>query len=206
MDNTISVPHTYLTQCEVKRLYTILENFNNAAYKSSLQYTIACGTALGAVLRGGLIPWDKDADLFARETEFDSALPILVRNAAPNLIIKKYTRWSDGRGWYKIYDSQSVTPNVDIFLLSYVPSENIWRPVNDHIRQRSPKLFLDCEQMGSYQHIYFGPLQLPIFAVHDRFLDRYYGPQWRYISTEKEAEDSQPSLPAILRDYRPSVP
>jgi hypothetical protein len=190
MDNTVGVPHTVLTQAQVDLLYDILARFDTAAHKSGLNYSIACGTALGAVLRGGLIPWDDDADLFVLSDHFYKQLPALVRNSEGQLIIKRYTRWSDGRGWYKVYHPAADYPSVDIYLLEHDALSNVWRPSDPEIKGRS-KLYLDTDQIFIHNRVSFGSLSLPIFSHPIRFLDRYYGAQWRSVKNG----DSRPSLP-----------
>lgn len=198
MDNSVGAPPTVLTQHQVNILYDILRRFDSIAYKSGLNYVVACGTALGAVLRGGLIPWDDDADLSARSDEFITKLPIIVRNSENQLIIKRYTRWSDGRGWYKIYHPTTDYPNVDMYLFEYNHCENVWRPSDPEINSRND-LYLDVDQILATERIAFGPLRLPIFQHPERFLDRYYGPQWRVISTNNSQKE-------LLQDFRPVLP
>jgi hypothetical protein len=189
MDNSVGAAHTVLTQAQVDLLYDILARFDTAAHKSGLNYSIACGTALGAVLRGGLIPWDDDADLFVLSDHFYKQLSTLVRNSEGHVIIKPYNKWSDGRGWYKIYHPAADYPNVDIYLLSY--GDGVWRPSDPEIRRRS-NLYLDTDQIFIHNRVAFGPLSLPIFSHPIRFLDRYYGAQWRSVKNG----DSRPSLPS----------
>ena len=190
MDNAVGAPHETLTQAQVDLLYDILARFDTAAHKSSLTYSIACGTALGAVLRRGLIPWDDDADLFVLSDHFYKQLPELVRNSEGQLIIKRYTRWSDGRGWYKVYHPAAEHPNVDIYLLGHDSRTNVWRPSDPEIKRRS-RLYLDNDQIFINERMRFGPLNLPIFSYPIRFLDRYYGSQWRRVKNG----DGRPSLP-----------
>lgn len=201
---TVSAPPQGLSQPQVDLLYDILKRFDAVAYESGLNYSIACGTALGAVLRGGLIPWDDDADLFARSDEFVAKLPTIVRNASNRLIIKKYTKWSDGRGWYKIYHPRAEYPNVDLYLLEYKPAENVWRPSDPQIAIRK-QLYLDTDQISMRHNASFGPLQLPIFSYPERFFDRYYGPKWRIADT-KEKVNGVTSLTNGLLDFRPCLP
>jgi len=203
MDNTIGVPHQLLTQDQVDILYDILHRFDAAAYKYGLNYSIACGTVLGAVLRGGLIPWDDDADLFARADDFTTRLPDLVRNADSQLVIKKFTRWSDGRGWYKIYHPRAEYPNVDLYLLEFIPSENMWRPIDTGIKWRRG-IALDCDQAVWRNRIPFGPLRLPAFSDPVRFLDRCYSSKWRRATTKAEVESQYTA--AVSADFRPSLP
>jgi lipopolysaccharide cholinephosphotransferase len=203
MDNTIGVPHQVLTQDQVDILYEILQRFDAVAYKSGLNYSIACGTVLGAVLRGGLIPWDEDADLFVHADEFIAHLPELVRNAESSLIIKKYTRWSDGRGWYKIYHPRAPYPNVDLYLLEFSPAENVWRPSDAAIKWRRG-IALDSDQVVWRDRIQFGPLHLSIFSDPIRFLDRCYGSKWRQVAKKADVESQY--ITGVSTDFRPSLP
>lgn len=201
----VGAPATHLTQDQVDLLYIILSRFNRIAFQTGLPYTIACGTALGAVLRGGLIPWDTDADLFIRQTEFYARLPALQEACKGQLILQKYKRWSDGRGWYKLYHPHADYPNVDIFMLDYCPSTGVWRPYDAEIRRRA-KMYLDPDQMGPPSRVPFGPLSLPLFPAPTRFLDRYYGPDWRVKSTQAQADEGAPVLLTALTDFRPALP
>lgn len=206
MDNIVGAPHSVLSQHQVNILYDILRRFDSIAYKSGLNYSIACGTALGAVLRGGLIPWDDDADLFARSDDFMTKLPIIVRNSGCQLIIKRYTRWSDGRGWYKIYHPTVDYPNVDLYLLEYNSDENVWRPSDPAILRRN-RLYLNCDQMVISDRVNFGPLSLPIFSHPRRFLYRYYGPKWQYATTKEQADSAERTvIPNRILDFRPALP
>jgi hypothetical protein len=201
----VGASHTHLTPVQVDILYSILARFDRLALQTGLPYTIACGTALGAVLRGGLIPWDTDADLFVRQSEFYKKLPAFQEACKGQLILERYTKWSDGRGWYKVYHPSASYPNVDIFMLDFDASHNIWRPYDLEIRGRA-KMYLDPDQMGPPSRVRFGPLSLPLFPAPVRFLDRYYGPAWRVRSTEAEADKGAPILNTAFADFRPALP
>jgi hypothetical protein len=204
MDNCLGNPKTTLSQAQIDILYGILRCFDAAAFKAGLPYTMACGTVLGAVLRGGLIPWDTDADLFARASDFYKVLPELQAQTAGILRIESYTKWSDGRGWYKIYSPIAEYPNVDLYLLQYNPSTNVWNP-SDHQVAKRANLFLDGEQNGPSTRIPFGPLRLPVFPQATRFLDRFYGPGWRFKSTETDVLRGV-GTSGVLADFRPALP
>ena len=207
MDNRIGVSNTQLNQSQVDILYDLLKRFEIIAQKSGLRYSIACGTALGAVLRGGLIPWDNDADIFALHDDFTTKLPIIVRNAAGHFTIEKYTRWSDGRGWYKIYHPRAPYPNIDLYLLEPYAKENVWRPSDAEIRRRA-QMYLTNDQIAFHERIGFGPLSLPIFSNPVAFFDRYYGPKWRFANSAAQADGKERILTTrdAFLDFRPSLP
>jgi hypothetical protein len=208
MDNSVGVPSSTLRQTEVNQLYDILQRFDAAAYEAGLKYSIACGTALGAVLRGGLIPWDTDADLIALHDQFYERLHALRAACRGQLVIQSYKKWSDGRGWYKIYaEGAPQEPNVDLYLLEYKPKENVWRPSDTQIVIRQ-NLYFDCDQINFTDRATFGPLRLPIFKAPYRFFDRYYGPKWRYADTKELADSPVRSLTraSATLDFRPTLP
>ena len=207
MEAPVGAPPQALSQSEVDLLYDLLARWDTVAYKTRIHYSVACGTALGAVLRGGLIPWDEDVDIFVGADEFSAKLPELVRNAGSQIVIKKYDRWSDGRGWYKVYHPRAESPNIDIYLMEYIPKENVWRPSDTAIKWRRG-IALDADQIIPRSKIAFGPLRVPIFADPERFLDRCYGPKWRYVTTKEQADGKArvKYKDTAAADFRPSLP
>jgi hypothetical protein len=186
---SVGAPPTFLTQEQVNLLYEILQRFDVAA--GSTPYSIACGTALGAVLRGGLIPWDLDADLFVRPADFE----VIVGKLGGILRVKELG------GTFKLLHPTAEFPSIDIYILQYHPITNVWSP---RFPQR-PNFYLDSDQVFFRDRVSFGPLRLPIFKNPERFLDRYYGPGWRSASSKEEAE-GKIVLPAAVKDFRPALP
>lgn len=201
--------HTKLSEAQVNILYTILHRFDIAATSLDLRYYMATGTALGAVLRGGLIPWDTDADLFLFDSEFHTVLPRLTYELQKMQIrIKTHTEdpSTSPIGWYKLFYNDVEYPNVDIYLLHWNPTRNVWMPSDGYMSKILPKRYLDFDQIFSSTRIPFGPLNLPIFAYPERFFDRYYGTNWRYVWNEKQLESSGDGGAARFPDYRPALP
>ena len=53
-----------------KRLLQLLLNFNYACKENEINYSLACGSCLGAVRENGFIPWDEDIDIMMRITDY----------------------------------------------------------------------------------------------------------------------------------------
>ena len=191
MEAPVGAPPTFLTQDQVDLLYEILRRFDAAA--GPIPYSIACGTALGAVRRGGLIPWDFDADIFIRPADFEA----IVGKLAGVLRIK------EAGGAYKLLHPSADFPSLDVYILEFDRKANVWSPRFP----KRPNFYLDADQIFFRDRVRFGPLRLPLFAHPERFLDRYYGPQWRIASTKEESEGKMPAVGlTAAKDFRPALP
>lgn len=51
--------------------FYILESFDEACKKNGIKYSLAYGTALGAVRHKGFIPWDDDIDVYMQRNEYE---------------------------------------------------------------------------------------------------------------------------------------
>lgn len=104
------------------RLYKALIEFDNICQKSGCQYSLMCGTLLGAVRHGGFIPWDDDVDVVMYRTEFEKLRSFCNenKNIAPTFLDEKDT-WVP-----RIRIDESKEIFVDIFILDKVaPTTNL---------------------------------------------------------------------------------
>ena len=68
-------------------LFKMLQDVDTICKNNQIKYSLACGTALGAVRHQGFIPWDDDLDIMFLRTEYERFLEI----APPMLKEKGYT-------------------------------------------------------------------------------------------------------------------
>lgn len=72
-------------------LLNMLVDIDQICRENKIQYSLACGTALGAVRHHGFIPWDDDMDIMFLRSDYERFLEI-----APPLLKKKgYTLQKD---------------------------------------------------------------------------------------------------------------
>lgn len=54
-----------------KKLLILFRAFSNACDEYKIDYSLACGSALGAVREKGIIPWDEDIDVMMRISDYN---------------------------------------------------------------------------------------------------------------------------------------
>ena len=68
-----------VTPAQVKQIsYRILCDVAAFCEKSGIQYSLACGTALGAIRHNGFIPWDDDVDICMPRADYERFLDMYV--------------------------------------------------------------------------------------------------------------------------------
>lgn len=203
---------TALTQSQIDVLYTIFAEFDAAATEVGLPYSMAAGTALGAVRHGGLIPWDDDGDLYAVNHQFVS-LTYMLWMACKKRGIRIEMHQLDGipaQGWYKIYLEGHAIPNVDLFLLTK-EEDGAMRLANTSARQWWPKESLWPDQLARVERVAFGPLALPLFGNAEDYLTRVYGYDWDQIAWDgydhvNEKMRAPRSNARRILSYEPALP
>ncbi len=188
----------------VNTIYSILDRFDKSASKIGLRYTMAAGTALGAVLRGGLIPWDTDADLFIPYNEFHHQLSDLrIEARKQDLVIKPFVfEGTVCDGWYKTHMITNPQITVDLFLLRASLFTGRWSVSCVGPAPLFPLRYLESYQLESIERVPFGPLSLPLFADPEKYFDRNY-PRWRHVMKEADAWKRESTG---FPDFRPALP
>ena len=60
-------------------LFYMLKDINNFCKKHKIRYSLAGGTALGAIRHGGFIPWDDDIDLLMPRKDYNRFLSLFMK-------------------------------------------------------------------------------------------------------------------------------
>jgi lipopolysaccharide cholinephosphotransferase len=203
---------TVLTQEQINILYKIFKLFDEAAMQCGMTYTLAAGSALGAVRHNGLIPWDDDGDLYVTDIEFAAHEYAIWHEATKrNLKIELHTLDEyPAYGWYKIFLAGHKFPNVDIFLLKK-EADGVWRMANSSARKWWPKEALTDEQITGIRKVRFGPLQLSLFGNPEMYLKATYGDDWNKVAWDGYDHVNERMRPEranerIITSYSPALP
>lgn len=173
---------TTLTQHEIDILYRIFAEFDQASREAGLPYSLAAGSALGAVRHGGLIPWDDDGDLYALEEDFrPRMLSLWYACNRRGLRIEIHQLYGvPAYGWYKVYWKDIQFPNTDLFLMSR--KDHAWKLTNPTAELWWPKESFSHEQWTYRSLVPFGPLMLPLFGNPQEYLAYVYGADWSRVA------------------------
>ena len=204
---------TRMKQVDINRLYSILHRIDKAATDARLRYTISAGTALGAIRHGGLIPWDDDGDIYVLEPDWYTASIAFFRalNTQGLHIAPHNIKGRPSDTWLKIYDAGNVFPNVDVFLLTWKPSEMCWKLSDPRAAELWPKECLTPDEVRGIHRVSFGPLHLPIFGTPEKYFARTYGEDWNRTvyegwDHEKERPAEKKERPITTEDRKPALP
>jgi lipopolysaccharide cholinephosphotransferase len=203
---------TVLTQEQINVLYKILKLFDEAASYCEMTYTLAAGSALGAVRHGGLIPWDDDGDLYVTDKDFASCEYALWHEATKrNLKIELHTLDEyPAYGWYKIFLGAHKFPNVDLFLIKK-ETDGVWRLANSSARKWWPKEALTSDQVAGIKKVKFGPLSLPLFGNPETYMTTVYGNDWNKVAWDGYDHVNERMRPEranerVITTYAPALP
>jgi lipopolysaccharide cholinephosphotransferase len=126
-----------------KTQLNILKEFDRVCRLHEIPYSLAGGTALGAIRHQGFIPWDDDIDVHLMRHDFKRLEEAWEADADKNLFLQSYKSDPAYPLWYpKIRDSRTtqIETNkkhlnmnhgvyIDLFLFDYIPKNKRLRKI-----------------------------------------------------------------------------
>jgi len=203
------VPSHNNTLCQ-NNVRKTLEYFDRYAEDNDILYTAIAGTLIGAYTRKGMIPWDDDADIAIRGSDWNKFFK-LWENGNPAKNIGILSRWEYkkinlyGRdfilyrnkrthNWYKLKLEQNDYPEIDIggidigYIFYDENRKNYYESLNTH--KIAPKLTRQDDK-SVVPYMKFDNLKPGIRAViphrGEKYLTDWYGEQWKI--PEKPSKD-----------------
>lgn len=111
----------------------VLQAIHDFCQANGITYSLACGTALGAVRHHGYIPWDDDIDIYLLRKDYNRLMEIYPAEGRFQLIsMERNKEWD--RPYAKAYDSDTVFEEryncsvqigvgIDVYPIDKVPDD-----------------------------------------------------------------------------------
>ncbi len=129
----------------------ILEVIQNFCSEKQIDYSLGCGSLLGAVRHKGYIPWDDDIDIYILRKDYDKLIcqfPKVFNNISI-ASIEREPLWE--KPYAKAYNNQTIFNegaykipigvNIDIFPIDKVPSSTLSWILFNKIRKVLHRLY-----------------------------------------------------------------
>lgn len=162
----------------------ILDAVDRFCNEHSINYSMACGTLLGAIRHGGYIPWDDDIDIYMLREDynrFETEFADEYEGKYCFATLNRDKQWSQAFG--KVYDNRTYCVekrsklknpgiNIDVFPIDDVPdSDEEWKAYNKQRRGKLIKLRHSCLAFSSINSLVKN-IGAFVFSIRYFFLDR----------------------------------
>jgi phosphorylcholine metabolism protein LicD len=169
-----------ITQENVNGLYRTLYFFDKIMTENGIPYFISCGTLLGAIRNGGLIPWDNDIDIGMQSEDISRLLALKDEFAKHGITLPKTD---------SIQRVDSGTGFLDIF--PYIRNSNgEYVHEDEYNRKRFDKEWFTSSNLYPLKRYTFGPLSVLGPNEGEICVERMYGSDWRTPVSYAKAETS----------------
>ena len=134
----------------------VLQAVHDFCTKNGITYSLACGTALGAVRHKGYIPWDDDLDIYLLREDYNRLMEKYPQDGRFKVISMENDKDWD-RPYAKAYDSETIFEEkrndnkvigvgIDVYPIDTVPEDECeWKKFDK--RRRKLQMIIGLKQM-----------------------------------------------------------
>lgn len=168
----------YISEEYQKEFYELMRRTDCILREHDIRYFIVCGTLLGSVRHGGIIPWDDDIDIGILEEDLPKlqAIDFSKYNMQTRGIIKTNTGkifWTDR------LDSGKKMNSVFIDVFVFEEKENkIYQYANQEALKSWPKEYMKESEIFPLKRYKFGDIMVNGPNNYKNYCERVWG-NWR---------------------------
>jgi hypothetical protein len=164
-------PH--LPASNARAMEEILLKVDQAAASVNAVYWMTAGSAIGALLHHGRIPWDDDIDIYVPRENFKTFLRVLEKSSsltsyesAPGLVWKVFERNAT-----KIPKKKWGWPNIDVFPVDCNATVCVEQP----LMSRTEEIVMDTDMIFPLKRRPFGRISPPFPSNLRGLVEKRYG-------------------------------
>lgn len=174
-------PITCLSTEQKKHLYGLMERVDIVLKNNDISYFIICGTLLGSIRHGGIIPWDNDIDIGIMKEDLPKLQAInweayglgskeLAENHIGKLFFPEY--YGNGDKFKSVF--------IDVFVFEQVGDRIQY--TYDYARDLWPREYFLVDELFPLRPYTFGELTVQGPSQYEPYCQRAWG-NWRAYPT-----------------------
>ena len=162
------------------KLYNLYGCFQQLCSAANCDFVGCCGTLLGSVRHGGIIPWDDDIDIMMTKSNIDNLRKSL-KNSQWIIVdidknIGKFHKFIHVSDTNKNLN-HGCTAFIDIFPSEVIKDQFTFSDAKT--RNRWPKEYIPTNEMYPLKMGRFGLFDVPLPCEAEKYCERAWGKNWR---------------------------
>ena len=162
-----------------------LRDIGQVLNEADIHWWVDCGTCLGALRYGGVIPWDEDVDIAVLQPDFENVRRALNKLDRDKYLVQNWSSRTHPDSWLKVFIRESGT-TLDIYHFKILPEtkeiavifsyeNHFFFPDWWKIRERRFKVPVSFDIVFPLKKANFDGVQVFVPNHTEKYLQRYYG-------------------------------
>ena len=170
-----------------QNMYNLIEHIHKLFIDNSIEYSIACGTALGQARNESIIPWDDDMDSYILSKDAKN-----IENLLKNDPLLEYN--TSNFGYQVSFKSKRSQGYLDMFIL-YDKGDKLY--YEGHIDKSNEWLY---KTEWDLEIANFGGKDVYRIKKYKEYLDRAFGKNWKVMGRIAPAHGKSKKVAELMID------